>query len=211
MDVTDIGRALARWGLPPGIRRGTAKIEGQLDWAGSPHDFDYPSLGGQLAVEAANGQFVKLEPGIAKLLGILSLQALPRRITLDFRDVFSEGLAFDTIIGTLKIDRGIVRTENFLIQAPSTRVLMAGQVDLTRETQKLRVRVTPHISESISIAGALLGGPVAGVAAFLAQKMLKDPLEKLASFDYSVTGTWLDPQVSKIERQPLAAAPESSP
>jgi uncharacterized protein (TIGR02099 family) len=211
MDISDIGRTLARWGFPPGIRRGTAKIEGQLDWSGSPHDFDYPSLGGQLTVAATNGQFVKLDPGIAKLLGIVSLQALPRRITLDFRDVFSEGLAFDTIVGALKIDRGIVRTENFRIQAPSTRVLMSGEVDLARETQKLRVRVTPHISESVSIAGALIGGPVAGVAAFLAQKMLKDPLEQLASFDYNVTGSWSEPQVSKVERQPLAAAPESVP
>jgi uncharacterized protein (TIGR02099 family) len=210
MDVTDIGRTLARWGYPAGVRRGTAKIEGHLEWAGSPHDFDYPTLGGQLVVEASNGQFVKLEPGIAKLLGILSLQALPRRITLDFRDVFSEGLAFDSIIGALKIDRGIARTENFRIQGPSTRVIMSGDVDLARETQKLRVRVTPHLSDSVSIAGALIGGPVAGVAAFVAQKILKDPLEQLVSFDYSVTGSWADPQVARAERAAMAA-PEAGP
>jgi uncharacterized protein (TIGR02099 family) len=210
MDVTDIGRTLARWGYPPGIRRGTAKIEGQLEWAGSPHDFDYPTLTGQLVVEASNGQFVKLDPGIAKLLGILSLQALPRRITLDFRDVFSEGLAFDTIMGALKIDRGVARTENFRIQGPSTRVVMSGDVDFARETQKLRVRVTPHISEGVAIAGALLGGPVAGVAAFLAQRVLKDPLEQLVSFDYNVTGSWADPHVAKLER-PQLPMPEGGP
>jgi uncharacterized protein (TIGR02099 family) len=203
MDVTDIGRTLARWGYPAGIRRGTAKIEGSLGWAGSPQNFDYPTLSGQLVLEAANGQFVKLEPGIAKLLGILSLQALPRRITLDFRDVFSEGLAFDTILGALKIERGVVSTENLRIQGPSTRVVMAGDVDLARETQKLRVRVTPHVSDSVSIAGALIGGPVAGIAAYLAQKILKDPLEQLVSFDYAITGTWSDPLVAKVERPPL--------
>jgi uncharacterized protein (TIGR02099 family) len=210
MDVTDIGRTLARWGYPAGVRRGTAKIEGHLEWAGSPHEFDYPTLGGQLVVEASNGQFVRLEPGIAKLLGILSLQALPRRITLDFRDVFSEGLAFDAIIGALKIDRGVVKTENFRIQGPSTRVVMSGDVDLARETQKLRVRVTPHLSDSVSIAGALIGGPVAGVATFLAQKILKDPLEQLVSFEYSVTGNWSDPHVAKVERT-AQAAPEGGP
>jgi uncharacterized protein YhdP len=82
---------------------------------------------------------------------------------------------------------------------------MAGDVDLARETQKLRVRVTPHISDSVSIAGALLGGPVAGVAAFLAQRVLKDPLEQLVSFEYNVTGNWSDPQVAKIERTPAVA------
>jgi uncharacterized protein (TIGR02099 family) len=210
MDVTDIGRTLVRWGYPPGIRRGTAKLEGHLGWAGSPQNFDYPSLSGQLVLEAANGQFVKLDPGIAKLLGILSLQALPRRMTLDFRDVFSEGLSFDTIIGALKIDRGVATTDNLRIQGPSTRVVMAGAVDLARETQKLRVRVTPHLSDSVSIAGALIGGPVAGVAAFLAQKILKDPLEQLVSFEYTITGSWSDPQVAKVERPPLPT-PEGGP
>ncbi len=208
MDVTDIGKTLTRWGYPPGVRRGTAKIDGQLSWAGSPADFDYPTLGGQLVVEAASGQFVRLEPGLAKLLGLLSLQALPRRISLDFRDVFSEGFAFDSIIGALKIDRGVASAENFRMQGPSARVVMTGDVDLTRETQKVKVRVVPHLSESVSIAGALIGGPVAGVAAFIAQKLLKDPIEQLAAFEYNVTGSWSDPRVAKVER-PTAPIAES--
>ncbi len=210
MDVSDAGKTLARWGMPPGIRRGTAKIEGHLSWSGSPQDFELPTLSGQLMVDAANGQFIKLEPGLAKLLGVLSLQALPRRLTLDFRDVFSEGFTFDSIAGSLKIDQGIATTENFRLQGPSARVLMAGEVDLAKEAQKLRVRVSPHISDGVSIAGALIGGPVAGVAAYLAQKVLKDPLEQLISFEYNVTGNWSDPQVAKFERAP-AVAHESIP
>jgi uncharacterized protein (TIGR02099 family) len=211
MDVTDIGKTLTRWGYPAGVRRGTAKIEGQLSWAGNPQDFDYPTLAGKLVVDAANGQFVKLDPGIAKLLGILSLQALPRRITLDFRDVFSEGFHFDTISGTLQVERGIMHTENFRIQGASARVVMAGDVDLARETQKLRVRVTPHLSESVSIAGALIGGPVAGAAMFLAQKILRDPIENFVSFEYNVAGSWSEPLVGKVERTPPAVAESSSP
>ena len=50
---------------------------------------------GTFRLQAGAGQFTKMDPGVGKLLGVLSLQALPRRITLDFRDVFSEGFAFD--------------------------------------------------------------------------------------------------------------------
>jgi uncharacterized protein (TIGR02099 family) len=211
MEVTDIGRALARWALPAGVKGGTAKIEGQLSWAGSPVDFDYPTLAGQLGFDAAKGQFVKLEPGLAKLLGILSLQSLPRRISLDFRDVFSDGFAFDSIAGTTKIERGIAVTDNFRMAGPAARVAMSGEVDLVRETQKLRVRVTPHLSESVALAGALIGGPVIGAAAFLAQKILKDPIEQLATFEYSVTGNWSDPQVAKPERAALTTTTEGAP
>jgi uncharacterized protein YhdP len=187
------------------VRRGTSRLEGSLSWNGAPYDFDYPSLSGNLLIEAAKGQFVKLEPGIGKLLGILSLQALPRRIALDFRDVFSEGFSFDEIVGAMKINRGIASTDNFRIQGPAARITMSGEVDLARETQQIRVRVSPHVSDTVSLAGALVGGPIAGVAAFLAQKVLKDPLDQFISYEYRVTGTWADPNVARVERNPPAA------
>lgn len=197
LETGDIGKLLTRLGYPEGVRGGTAKLNGSLAWPGSPQDFNYPTLSGNLVLEAAKGQFVKLEPGIGKLLGILSLQALPRRISLDFRDIFSEGFAFDEILGGVNINHGVATVDNFRIRGPSAHVVMVGEVDLANETQKLRVKITPSISDAASIAGALIGGPVAGVAAFLAQKVLKDPLDQIASYQYDVTGTWADPQVSK--------------
>ena len=200
LEASDVGKLLTRLGYPEGVRRGASKLEGALAWSGAPYDFDYPTLTGNLVLEATKGQFVKLEPGIGKLLGILSLQALPRRISLDFRDVFSEGFLFDEIVGAVKISRGIASTENFRIQGPPARITMSGEVDLARETQKLKVRITPHVSDTVSIAGALVGGPIAGVAAFLAQKVLKDPLDQLVSYEYSVTGTWADPNVARFDK-----------
>lgn len=199
-EVNDIGRLLTRWGYPEGVRRGTAKIEGNLAWSGSPQSLDYPSLTGNFVLDAAKGQFLKLEPGIGKLLGILSLQSLPRRITLDFRDIFSEGLAFDEIVGAVKVVKGVASTDNLRITGPAARINMIGQVDLARETQVLRVKVNPQLSDTMSVAGALIGGPVAGVAAFIAQKLLKDPLDQIAAYEFDVTGTWSDPVVAKVER-----------
>jgi len=208
LDVVDIGKYLTRIGYPEGVRRGTAKIEGSLVWAGSPQRIDYPSLSGNFVLDAGKGQFVKLEPGIGKLLGILSLQSLPRRISLDFRDIFTEGLAFDEIVGAVKVNKGVASTDNLRISGPAARIVMNGQVDLVKETQSLRVKVNPQLSDSVSVAGALIGGPVAGIAAFVAQKLLKDPLDQIASYEYDVTGSWLDPQVNKVERQPVPTVPQ---
>ena len=201
LDAQDAGKLLDRLGYPEGLERGTARIEGALSWQGAPYEIDYPSLSGNLVLVARKGQFEKVNTGVGKLLGVMSLQALPRRVSLDFRDVFSDGFAFDEIVGPVKIDHGIAITENLRIQGPSARIIMSGKVDLARETQDLRVRVTPFLGDSVSIAGALIGGPVAGVATFLAQKMLKDPIDNMAAFEYDVTGTWTDPMVTKIKRQ----------
>lgn len=198
LDASDIGKLLVRLGYPEGVRRGTAKLEGALSWDAPPYDLDYNTLSGSLLVQAAKGQFAKLEPGIGKLLGILSLQALPRRISLDFQDVFSDGFAFDEIVGAVKINRGTAGIDNFRIQGPAARVLMSGEVDLAAETQKLRVRISPHVSDTVSLAGALVGGPIAGVAAFIAQKVLKDPIDQMVSFEYDVTGKWAEPTVKRI-------------
>ena len=203
LEVKDIGGLLARLGYPEGVRRGMAKLEGRLAWSGGPQRLDYPTLTGNFVLDAAKGQFMKLEPGIGKLLGILSLQSLPRRITLDFRDIFSEGLAFDEIVAAIKVVQGVASTDNLRITGPAARINMSGQVDLARETQVLRVKVNPHLSDSFSVAGALIGGPVAGLAAFIAQKLLKDPLDQLAAYEYDVTGTWTNPVVTKVERAPL--------
>jgi uncharacterized protein YhdP len=82
---------------------------------------------------------------------------------------------------------------------PAVRIQMTGDVDLNAETQKLRVKVFPSVSDSLSVAGAFVAGPIAGIAAFVAQKLLKDPLNQMAAYEYSVSGTWADPQVSKID------------
>jgi uncharacterized protein YhdP len=200
---------LRRYGHPGVIRRGRATLEGGLTWAGSPTAFDYASLNGKLTLDATKGQFNKLEPGVGRLLGIVSLQSLPRRITLDFRDVFSEGFAFDSITGTVAVNRGVMKTEGFEIDGPAATVLMNGTVDLAHETQDLKVRVQPALGETVA-TGVLLVNPVMGAAAWVMNKIFGNPLDKAFAFDYAVTGSWADPKVERLAVQGPAASGESS-
>ena len=158
-------------------------------------------LYGSLKLDAAGGQFVKLEPGVGRLLGILSLQSLPRRITLDFRDIFSDGFAFDSIGGQFAVTRGVMETKDLQIQGPSAKVLMSGTVNLGAETQNLKVRVQPAVGETIAV-GTMIANPIAGAVVWAAQKIFKDPLDQAFAFEYGVTGSWADPKVEKIGQAP---------
>lgn len=201
LEVKDVGKFLARVGHPDRIKRGTATLQGALSWRGGPSAFNIPTLSGNLRLEAHSGQFLKIEPGIGKLLGLLSLQSLPRRLTLDFRDVFSEGFAFDNIAGTMLLTNGVLATNDFVMQGPAAVVNMSGVTDLSRETQNLRLKVVPGVGEGVAVAGAFLGGPVVGVTAYVLQKLLKDPVGQMVSYEYQVTGSWENPQVNKVTSQ----------
>jgi len=210
IDAADVGRLLERLGYGMGVKRGSAKLQGKVSWSGAPSAIDYPSLDGSMSLEAESGQFAKLEPGVGRLLGVLSLQALPRRVSLDFHDVFSQGFAFDHITGSVDVRHGVMQTQNLRIQGPSAKILMTGEVGLANETQNLKVRVQPTLSETVAI-GAAVVNPVAGVAAFVAQKVLKDPIEKMFAYEYAVTGTWADPKVDKIVAAKATDAPSPGP
>jgi uncharacterized protein YhdP len=145
------------------------------------------------------GQFLKVDPGAAKLLGVLNLQALPRRLVLDFRDVFSQGFAFDNISGTANVVQGTATTDNLKMTGVAASVLMNGSADIARETQSLHLAVIPEINLGTASVVALAINPVVGVGSFLAQLFLRNPLMKSLTYEYNITGPWSDPQVIKLE------------
>jgi uncharacterized protein YhdP len=199
LDTADVGRFIQALGYGHAVRGGRAKLAGTLGWNGAPTHIDYSSLGGTLALDASKGQFEQLEPGVGRLLGILSLQALPRRITLDFRDVFSQGFAFDRIAGNVTVDAGVMHTKEIAIDGAAARVRMQGSVDIAAETQNLRVKVQPTLAETVAIAAAAgMVNPVAGAVTYLGQKVFGDPIEKLFAYEYRITGNWADPVVEKV-------------
>ena len=162
-----------------------------------------------MTLKAEKGQFRKLEPGVGRLLGLISLQSLPRRLTLDFHDLFSAGLAFDSIDSKLAVERGVMRTQESLnINGPAVQVAIDGETDLQRETQDMNVLVKPEVGSLAAVGTAALINPVAGAAALVANTVLQRPLSRLFSYRYHVTGTWDEPLVDKaplLDNKPAAS------
>jgi len=200
LDITDGGELLSRLGMKDVVRRGQGKMEGQVAWIGSPISLDYPSMTGAFTVNVENGQFLKADPGLAKLLGVLSLQALPRRLTLDFRDVFSDGFSFDFLRGDVTIAQGIAKTNNLQMKGVNAAVLMEGQANFAKETQDLKVVVVPELNAGTASLIASVINPAVGVGTFLAQLFFRKPLIEAATQEFHIDGSWADPKVTKVQR-----------
>ena len=191
--------ALEKLGHPNLMKNGkNASITGVLNWAGSPFDFDRTKLSGNFLMQITDGTILESEPGVARLFGLLTLQNLPRRLSLDFSDIFRKGFIFDSISANVKADNGVLYSDDFKMSGPAAEVLIEGKVSIINQTQDLHVMVKPRVSDSLSLA-ALVGGPLVGAAAFFAQKLLKDPLNKILTSEYQLIGTWEEPEEIPIK------------
>lgn len=199
LSVRDSGDLLTRLGTRDAIRGGEGRLEGNVSWQGSPITLDYASMAGKMNLSIEKGQFLKTEPGAARLLGVLNLQALPRRLTLDFRDVFSDGFAFDFVRGDIRIDQGVASTNNLQMKGVVAGALIEGRADIVRETQDLKVVVVPEINAGTASLYVATINPLIGLTSYLAQSILAKPLIRAGTSEFHVDGTWADPRVTKVD------------
>jgi uncharacterized protein (TIGR02099 family) len=212
LEVSDAGALLTRLGTPDALRGGSGQMEGLVSWQGSPLALHYPSMSGQFGITMGRGQFLKADAGVAKLLGVLSLQALPRRLLLDFRDVFYDGFAFDSVRGDVTITQGIAQTRNLQIKGVNALVQLDGSADIAQETQKLRAVILPSLDAgTASLVAGIAVNPVVGLTAFLAQLFLQKPLIQVNTQEFLIDGSWAEPRVTKVNSDAKASPAGQAP
>ncbi len=180
-----------------------------LNWPGAPFQFGLEQLQGEAQLDMARGRFLNFKPGLARILGLINFQSLGRRLKLDFKDLYKEGLAFDTILGNFQFDAGYLYTNNLEISGPSATILIAGSLDLINETYDQVLSVSPRLDATLPVAGAIVGGPAAGVAMLLAQQALSKKLEKAQRITYNITGTWDNPRITRLTGEKVRKRPSS--
>jgi uncharacterized protein YhdP len=199
LDLTEPGQILSTFGIQGALAGGAGSLAGRIGWDGSPLALHYPSMTGSVDIELKRGQFLKTDPGIAKLIGVLNLQSLPRRLSLDFRDLIAEGFSFDEIKGVARLEAGVARTDAFAMRGVQALIDIRGEANLAEETQHLNIRVRPEMNAGLaSLAYAAMANPAVGLGTFLAQLALRKPIRDIFTYEYEVRGSWTDPSV--IER-----------
>lgn len=200
-----IAALLQAFHYTPNLDAKVARFRGALTWAPSEKGIEWHQAQGTVHLEFENGQLRAVEPGAGRVLGLVNFYALPRRLTLNFRDVLGSGLGFDKVNGDFELRDGNARTQNLTIDGPSLRMEMKGRIGLAARDYDQQVMVYPDVSAGVTLGAVLLGGPVAGALALIAQEILNKPLDQVTQLSYRVTGTWDNPQV---ERGAEAPAPK---
>jgi len=206
----DLGAMLGAFGFNGLVNGG--KTHDQLDasWPGGPSALSLATMDGTLSIHVSDGRIPEASsPGVGRLLGLVSLAELPRRLTLDFGDVFGKGLAFDSIAGDFRLAGGNATTDNLKIAGSAANISITGRTGLRAHDYDQELRVVPHVGNSLPLVGAVVGGPIGAAAGFAVQGILGRGLNKAASARYRVTGTWDKPVMTLIEKHDVPLAPGS--
>ncbi|GAB4354513.1 MAG: YhdP family protein [Immundisolibacter sp.] len=195
-DFQDFGALLARLGIDDLVRGGRGDLAVDVAWPGSPGAFDFPALEGRANGDLRDAMLPDVEPGVGRLFGILSLDSVVRRLTLDFRDVFGRGFAVDRMRGELVLQAGRAELRNLRVRGPAAHLTLNGSTSLVDRSLDVDVVAVPQVTSSLPLAGAI-AAPGVGAAIFLGQKIFEGAIDKATEQRYHVTGTWAQPQIEK--------------
>ncbi|AMO57453.1 hypothetical protein GZ77_15265 [Endozoicomonas montiporae] len=195
-----IDRLQESLGLPVMVEAKDTRIDTTLDWQGSPLGVNMDTLNGTLKLRHKEGILKQLDGGAGalKLFGIFNTEALLRRIRLDFSDLYSSGVSFDTMKGQLDFDNGIITFEEPLsVEGPSSNFKLDGLVNTRDEVMDLSLVVTLPVTSNLPILSVLFGTApqVAGII-YLADKLVGRQVDQLASIRYRITGSFDEPSVT---------------
>ena len=154
-----------------------------------------------------DGSLLAVEPGGGRILGVLSLAALPRRLLFDFSDVFADGLSFNTIKGDFTVDGGNAYTCNLGMEGSVADMGIVGRTGLAARDYNQMAVIRPHVSNLLAVGGTVVGGPVVGAAMLLFSQIFHKPLSTFGESYYRVTESWDDPAIAQISGTDLDVAP----
>ena len=195
---TDVQTTLKALGYGDVVAGTRGLLQAKLSWPGGPDSQALGRASGTVHLEIDDGQVLDLQPGAGRMLGLLSVAALPRRLSLDFSDLTDKGLAFDAVRGDFELKQGNAYTDNLLLTGPAADIGIAGRTGLgTRDYDQTAV-VTGNFGATLPVAGALAGGPVVGAAMLLFSQVFKEPLKGMTRGYYRITGNWDEPQVERV-------------
>lgn len=198
MQSRNVEKTLQAFGYAPGVTGDKAVLQANLHWRSGPLDDIVSVLNGTLHIKLEHGHLVEVRPGAGRIFGLLSINALPRHLLLNFSDVLGKGLAYDSIEADFTLQDGDAYTSDLTVAGPAARIHMVGRIGLAKHDFDEALLVEPSVGGSLPLVGALAAGVSVGVVVYLLTRILRTPLSKVGEMRYRLTGTWDNPVLTKV-------------
>ena len=195
---SDAKTTLARLNFAPGVLADQLGLVFDVAWSGGPRSDFLAELDGNVRVRLADGQLEEVEPGAGRVFGLMSFAALPRRLALDFTDVFNRGFSFDEITGTFRIEDGVAHTCDLSLVGTSADIGIVGRTDLANQRYQQGAVVSANVGNTLPIVGAVVGGPPGAAAMLIFSQLFRKPLQEMGQVYYAMEGDWEDPEIDSI-------------
>jgi len=206
-----LGSVLEAMDISSAMRGGQTLVHFDAWWEGPPAAFALERLNGEMDFSVVQGNILTADPGAGRMLGLLSLTELPRRLAMDFRDVFDEGFSFDEAKGTMNLENGTSHTDDMLLSSTVAEITIVGSTDLVAQTFDYEFAVRPGVSKTLPVIGAIAGGPIGAAAGLALQAILRNALGEAAEARYTIRGPWEDAEIEPVEKLRKGENPEQDP
>jgi len=205
LSSTNVEATMARLGYNPGIVSDELSLSLDLNWSGGPRNDFRDSLNGEAVVRIGIGQLSDVEPGAGRMMGLMSVVALPRRLSLDFRDVFGKGFGFDLIRGRFELVDGQAITCNLSLDGPAAQIAVVGRAGLVERDYDQTAVVSANFGNALPVVGAALGGPTVAAVVLIFSQIFKKPLAEVGQIYYGISGSWDEPEIESVTAAEFAA------
>ena len=207
MDInsTDFGDFLSAIDRTNAVKKARGQANINWQWYAEPYKFDWSILHGEMLLDFEDGRLLDIDPGAGRVLGLLNFETL---LSMDFGNQVSEGFAFDSVEGSFTFADGNAYITNLDIDSKVAEISMEGRIGLSTEDYDQIVTVVPGVGSTLTVLGAVAGGPTLAATVLFVQKILG--INRMAKYKYSIRGSWEKPEV-KLLSAPEDADKESSP
>jgi uncharacterized protein (TIGR02099 family) len=207
LTAESLGDLLQSLDISSSLRGGQTVLQFHAWWPGSPAAFALARLNGEIDFSVTRGQITNASTGSGKVLGLLSIQSLPRRLALDFRDVFDSGFGFETATGTFQLENGTASTNDVKLTSSAARIDLSGSTDLVNQHYDQQMTVMPGVGNTLPVIGAIAGGPGGAAAGLALQGLLHEQLGKATQVHYTIKGSWDEPVIEPVLNAPQKPEP----
>ena len=188
------------FGLQSVLQSKESEFNINLYWPTLPKRNEILSAMGTARIKIKNGEIDTKKRVPGKALGLLSISELPKRLLLDFSDLFSNDFSFDRLNGDFSFRDGLAYTCNLTIKSAPADVVIIGATDTKKREYNQMAIVQPAVSDMLPMGGSMLGGPAAASIVFLFTKLFRRPLKDVGLAYYSINGDWNQPIITDISK-----------